>query len=484
LTAADERGARLSLCVDLDGTLVATDTLWESALALLRTQPLRALLLPVWLLRGRAALKRALANAAPIDVASLPYRAEVLAYIAEARASGRPVLLATASTRAVAERVAAHTRAFDEIVASDDENLKGARKRDALVARFGARGFEYLGDSSADLAVWESAARGSLVGGSPALRAGLLARTALGREFAAPAGGFGAWLRALRIRQWLKNLLLLLPLLASHRFLEAPLALAALLGFLAFSLTASAVYVANDLMDLAADRLHPTKRMRPFASGALSVPAGLIAAPLLVAAGFALAQALPAAFSAALGFYLAVNVVYTLRLKRMLLADVAVLGGLYALRVVVGGIATGVVVSPWLMGFSLFFFLSLAFLKRFAELRLLAEAGAEDAPGRAYRASDAPVLLALGLSCAAVSTLVLGLYIQGDMVATLYRSPAALWALVPLLVYWSGRIWLLANRGEVDDDPILFTSRDRTSWVVAALAGITFAAAALGVRST
>jgi len=470
----------LSLCVDLDGTLVATDTLWESALALLRTQPLRALLLPLWLLRGRAALKRALASAAPIDVALLPYRAEVLAYIAEARASGRPVLLATASTRAVAERVAAHTRAFDEVVASDDENLKGASKRDVLVARFGARGFEYLGDSSADLAVWESAACGSLVGGTPALRAGLLARTALGREFAAPSGGVGAWLRALRVRQWLKNALLLLPLFASHRFLEPPLALAALLGLLGFSLTASAVYIANDLMDLAADRRHPTKRTRPFASGALSVPAGLVAGPLLAAAGFAVAQALPAAFSTALAFYLSANVVYTLWLKRVLVADVAVLGGFYALRIVAGGIATGVLVSPWLMGFSLFFFLSLAFLKRFAELSRVAREGGDGAPGRAYLPGDTPVLLALGPACAAVSALVLGLYIQGDFVATLYRSPAALWALVPLLVYWSGRIWLLANRGEVDDDPILFMSRDRTSWIVAALALATFAVASVG----
>jgi 4-hydroxybenzoate polyprenyltransferase len=478
--AAPGAARPLPVCVDLDGTLVATDTLWESALALLRAQPLRALWLPVWLLRGRAALKRALASAAPIDVASLPYRAEVLAYLAEARAAGRPVLLATASTRALAERVAAHTRAFDGIVASDDENLKGARKRDALVARFGARGFEYLGDSSADLAVWESAACGSLVGGTPSLRAGLLARTTLGREFAAASGGLGAWLRALRVRQWVKNALLLLPLLASHRFLEPPLALAALLGLLSFSLAASAVYIANDLMDLAADRRHPVKRARPFASGTLPVPAGIAAAPLLAAAGFALALALPPAFSTALGVYLAANGVYTLWLKRVLLADVAVLGGLYALRVVAGGLATGVVVSPWLMGFSLFFFLSLAFLKRFAELRRVAEEGGDGAPGRAYQPGDVPVLLALGPACAAVSALVLGLYIQGDFVATLYRSPAALWALVPLLVYWCGRLWLLANRGEIDDDPILFTSRDRVSWIVAALALATFVVAAAG----
>lgn len=479
MSAAQTKPAALPLCVDLDGTLVATDTLWESALALLRAQPLRALALPLWLAGGLPVLKRRLAEAAPIDVAALPYRSEVLAYAAEARAAGRSVVLVTASTRAVAERVAAHTGVFDAVLASDAENLKGAHKRDALVARYGVRGFEYVGDARIDLAVWEAAACGSLVSGSRSLRAALVARTPLAREFAVAPAGLGAWLRQLRVRQWLKNLLLFLPLLASHRFTDAALLADATLAFLAFGLTASAVYVANDLMDLPADRAHPLKRARPFAAGALSIPAGLAAIPLLLAGAFALAAALPAAFSLSLALYLAANVLYTLWLKRVVLADVALLGGLYALRVVVGGLATDIVVSPWLMGFSLFFFLSLAFLKRFAELRRLGEEGASATPGRGYVPDDAPVLLALGPACAVVAALVLGLYIQGDMVSTLYRSPALLWALVPLLVYWSGRSWLLAQRGELDDDPVLFATRDRGSWIVAALALAVFAAAAL-----
>ncbi len=477
MSTAQPKRTALPLCIDLDGTLVATDTLWESTLALLRTQPLRALLLPVWLASGRAALKRELAQAAPIDVAALPYRTELLAYAAEARAQGRRVVLVTASTRAVAERVAAHTGAFDEVMASDGENLKGARKRAALVARFGERGYEYVGDARVDLAVWEGAAAGSLVSDSRALRDALAARTTLARVFAAPAGGASTWLRALRVRQWLKNLLLFLPLLAAHRFNEAGLVFAAALGFLAFGLSASAVYLANDLFDLPADRLHPTKRARPFASGTLSIPAGLAALPLLLAAAFALAAMLPAKFGAALAFYLAANVLYTLWLKRVALADVAVLGGMYALRVVVGGFATGIPVSNWLIAFSLFFFLSLAFLKRFAELRRLGEEGAAGTPGRGYVPSDAPVLLALGPACAVVSALVLGLYVEGDAVGTLYRAPDVLWALIPLLIFWAGRIWLLAQRGELDDDPILFTTRDRGSYWVAALAFAVFAIA-------
>jgi 4-hydroxybenzoate polyprenyltransferase len=470
VSAAPSKFASLPLCVDLDGTLVATDTLWESALALLRTQPLRALQLPRWLAGGRAALKRALAEAAPIDVASLPYRTELLAYAAEARAAGRRVVLVTASTRALAERVAAHTGAFDEVMASDAENLKGARKRAALVARFGERGFEYVGDARADLAVWESAAAGSLVSGSRALRARLTARTTLAREFPAQPGGARVWLRALRVRQWLKNLLLFLPLLAAHRFGDGSALGAVVLGFVAFGLAASAVYLANDLFDLPSDRAHPTKRARPFAAGALSVPAGLAAIPLALAGAFALAAALPPRFAAALALYLGANVLYTLWLKRIALADVALLGGLYALRVVVGGLATRIAVSTWLIAFSLFFFLSLAFLKRFAELRRLRDEGASATPGRGYLPSDAPVLLALGPACAVISALVLGLYIEGDAVVRLYRAPDFLWALIPLLVYWAGRMWLLAQRAELDDDPILFTTRDRGSWLVAVLA--------------
>ncbi len=479
MSAAAPREAKLPLCIDLDGTLVATDTLWETGLAVLRSRPLAALALPFWLAAGRAELKRRLAAAAPIDVATLPYRSELLAYAAEARAAGRPVALVTASTRGIAERVAAHTGAFDLVMASDEENLKGARKRDALVARFGARGFEYVGDARADLPVWESAAFGSLVGRSRALRRGLAARTALARAFEPPRAGLGVWLRALRVRQWLKNLLVFLPLIASHRFAEPALLAGALVAFLAFGAVASAVYVANDLIDLPSDRLHPTKRSRPFAAGALSIPTGLAAIPLLFLAGFALAARLPSTFSGALGAYLAINVLYTLALKRVVLGDVVVLGGMYALRVVAGGFATGIVVSPWLMGFSLFFFLSLAFLKRYAELRRLHAEGAEATPGRGYLPSDAPLLLALGPGCALVSALVLGLYIQGDMVRTLYGAPAVLWALVPLLVYWTSRMWLLAHRGDLHDDPILFTTRDPASYAVAALALAVFATATL-----
>jgi 4-hydroxybenzoate polyprenyltransferase len=471
----------LPLCIDLDGTLAATDTLWEGALALLRERPLRALALPLWVLGGRAALKRRLAAEAPLDVETLPLRAGVLGYAAEARAAGREVALVTASTRAIAEAVAAHTGAFDRVLASDAENLKGARKREALVAHYGARGFEYVGDARADLAVWEAAAIGSRVGGGAALHAGLLARTQLGRVFEIAPRGAGAWLRALRVRQWVKNLLVFLPLLASHRIAETALLIQGALAFVAFGLAASAVYVANDLIDLPADRRHPVKRRRPFAAGELGIPAGLAAIPLLVAAALACAAPLPPAFGAALLSYLAANALYTLVLKRLALADVMTLAGMYALRVIAGGLATGIVVSPWLMGFSLFFFLSLAFVKRYAELRRLAAEGADATPGRGYVPGDAPLLLALGPGCAVVSALVLALYIQGDLVATLYAAPAVLWALVPLLVYWASRVWLLAHRGALDEDPILFTLRDPTSWLVAALGGAVFAAATLGL---
>lgn len=464
----------LPLCIDLDGALVASDTLWDGALALLRERPLNLLALPFWLLGGRAAVKRHLAAAPPLDVSTLPYRDDVLAYAAEARAAGREVALVTASTRAIAEAVAAHTGAFDYVVASDDENLGGARKREALVARYGARGFEYVGDSRADRAAWDAAAAGSPVGPSRAIRHALAAA----REFAGVrVGGARAWVRAVRIRQWLKNLLVFLPLIAAHRAAEVRLLLDALLAFIVFGLGASAVYVANDLADLASDRRHPAKRARPFAAGEIPIPAGLAAIVLLVVAAFACAAPLPTSFAAVMSAYLAANVLYTLTLKRVILADVVALGGMYALRVIAGAFATSVPVSPWLMGFSLFFFLSLAFLKRYAELRRLSVEGAGATPGRAYLPSDASMLAVLGPGCALSAALVLGLYIQGDAVATLYAAPAVLWALVPLFVYWSGRVWLLAQRGDLDEDAILFAIRDPASYIVAVLAVMVFAAA-------
>lgn len=474
-------GRAIPLCVDLDHTLVATDTLLEAVLVCVRRRPATLLGLPLRLLGGRARLKAWLAERGPVDPAMLPYRGDVIAYLEEARAAGRSVVLATAAHRSTAEAVAAHLGLFDAVVASDrDANLKAGRKGDALASAYGEKGFEYLGDARADLAVWERAGQASAVGLSPARKRRLERIVPVERHFPVPRAGWRTWLRALRTRQWVKNVLVFLPLVMSHRFNELPVVGQAMLAFVAFCLISSSVYLANDLLDLPADRQHPTKRRRAFASGTVSIGKGLVLLPLLVGAGLGLSLwLLPPLFTAALLGYLALNVLYSFGLKQVAIADVILLAILYGLRVLAGGIATATPVSAWLIAFCLFFFLNLAFLKRYADLRLLESAEQEHAPGRDYQVGDAALILSLGPASAYMAAVILALYIHSNHVRVLYHRPQALWLLVPLLVYWVSRMWLLAHRGRMTDDPVLFTTRDPASYVVGAGAVAVLVLAAL-----
>lgn len=469
------------LCVDLDGTLVATDTLFEGLLDLVRDRPLSALAVPLWWLRGRSVLKAEVAARAPLDPARLPYRDEVLAYLRAAHESGRHCVLATAADERTADAVARHLGVFDRVLASDGtQNLKGAAKRAALDEHFGEGGYEYLGDAHADTTVWAGAAHASSVGLSDAARARLASKAPGGVHFDAPRETASSWVRALRLHQWVKNLLVFLPLLASHRFLEPVLVLQGVWAFLAFGLLASAVYVMNDLLDLAADRAHPVNATRPFASGEIPLVRGFVVGPLLVAAALMLAALVLPQLLGLLVLYLVANVAYTFALKRVAIADVMLLAMLYALRVLAGGVATGIVLSPWLMAFSLFFFMNLAFLKRYADLRILERAGQTKVAGRDYAVSDAPLLLALGPASGYVAAVVLALYVQADPLEALYAEPRALFALIPLLVYWISRFWVRAHRGLVRADPIVSTVTDPVSYVVLALAIAVFGWAALG----
>jgi 4-hydroxybenzoate polyprenyltransferase/phosphoserine phosphatase len=474
-------GGPLPLCVDLDGTLLATDSLHELAVGLAGQRPFDLLRIPGWLAGGRAHLKARLAERVALDASRLPYREEVLEALRAARAEGRLCVLVTAADRRVAEAVAEHLGLFDEVLASDGaDNLKGRSKADELGQRFGRGGFEYLGDATADLPVWEAAGAASLVAPSSSLERRVAARLPVARSLGT-RGGPGdrarAWLRALRVHQWVKGGLVLLPLLASHRLDEPALWGSAALAFVAFSLVASAVYVANDLLDLAADRAHPSKQRRPFASGALPIASGVLAIPLLLGLASALAiWGLPPAFLAVLGIYVATNALYSLWLKRVAIADVILLASWYTLRVVAGGVAVAVTPSPWLLGFSLFFFLNLAFLKRHVDVRRLAgEPGRT--PGRSYQAADLPLLASMGLAAGYMALVILALYIQSDSVRLLYRHPGRLWLATPLVAYWTSRMWLLSHRGEMDDDPVAFAVRDPVSWAVAA-AGLAIGAAA------
>jgi 4-hydroxybenzoate polyprenyltransferase len=276
--------------------------------------------------------------------------------------------------------------------------------------------------------------------------------------------------RALRPRQWIKNLLLFVPLLLAHEGLVSWRLLAVLGGFAAFCLAASAGYVVNDLLDREADRRHPVKQHRPFASGALSLRQGVALLVALAAGALAISWLwVGPAFTGMLGLYLALTLAYSLYFKQKLVLDVLLLAALYTHRVLSGAVAADVAVSHWLLGFSLFFFLSLAFVKRYSEVRRFAESSPAQLPRRDYRAADLGLIQTLGTASAYLSVLVLALYITGSDVARLYATPQWLWLVCPILLYWLTRIWFLAARGDLPDDPVLFAAGDATSYAAGAL---------------
>lgn len=458
--------SRRVLCVDLDGTLVATDLLWESLLSAVRLRPWIVLLLPFWVLRGRPYLKRRLAEAAEIDFGVLPYRPDVVSFVTAQHLQGRSIVLATAADHLLASGVSRHLGCFTEILASDGtKNLKGRAKAGFLVARFGRGNFDYLGDSRADVHCWANAAEAFTVGASPQRVAHLRrlggARTALSTRVRLV-------LRALRPHQWAKNALLMVPALAAHRIDWDTLSLLAP-ALVSFSLLASGGYVLNDLLDLGADRLHPRKRRRPFAAGELSLRAGAMLVAVTWGAGFGLALVvLPSAFATVSLMYLTCTFAYSVRLKREAVLDVMFLAGLYVLRIVAGGLATNVPVSTWLLAFTLFVCLSLAFLKRFIEVRGHTTQPTT-IPGRGYLPEDAQLLLSAGLSSAYLSIVVLAIYVNHADITRLYRQPERLLLLCPLLLYWATRIWLGAHRRRLHDDPVVAVIGDPATYAIGAL---------------
>lgn len=458
------------LVVDLDGTLLRSDMLHEcfwAALGRDASVPFRGLR---HLLRGRAALKHWLAGRGAPDPAGLPYDADVLQALRDWRAAGGRTALVTAADATLARAVAAHLGLFDEVHGSDGaENLKGPRKAAFLTGRYGAGGFTYMADSRADLPVWAAAGAAVTVAAGPALRARVDRLVPGARHIGAPARPWRPLLAALRPHQWLKNVLVFLPLLAAHRIDAAALGLS-LLAFVAFCLVSSGVYLLNDLLDLDADRAHPRKCRRPFASGALPVPAGLWLVPGLFAAGLGLSLVAGADFAAVLLAYVALTTAYSLGLKREVILDILMLGVFYTLRIAGGAAAAGIALSVWLVAFSLFFFLALAAVKRQAELVDAAARGKLDASGRGYRTGDVTLVAAMAVASGFVSVLVLALYLNSPDVLALYRTPEMLWGLCLVLLYWIGRVVMVTHRGRMHDDPVVFALRDRTSRACLALA--------------
>lgn len=463
MSGEDRPGLRLPLVVDLDGTLTPTDTLVESLIRLLKQSPLELLTLPMSLVQGRAAFKHRVAAQVGISAEHLPYHESLLAYLRSEKAKGRRIILATAAHRSIAEAVAAHLDLFDQVLATDGLlNLKGRTKLAAIREAVG-EDFVYAGDSPDDLPIWSAARAAILVGVAPRLAATVRRAVPIEQEFAGPGRGPAVWLRALRIHQWTKNLLLFVPLLTAFSFMETAKLAAAALAFMAFSCAASATYIVNDLWDLENDRGHPRKRLRPLASAALPILHGLAVAAGLLVLGLFLALAVSAGFLLMLLVYLLLTSAYSWALKEWVLIDVIVLSLLYALRILAGSVATAITVSSWLLAFSVFVFLSLALVKRCAELVSLQQAGQAATRGRDYRVSDLTVLWPLGVGTALAAVLVFGLFISAPETQGRYATPQGLWLVAIALIYWLARLWLKTARGEMHDDPVVYAIRDRVS---------------------
>lgn len=453
------------LCIDLDGTLLRGDLLYEGLAQVLATNPFRLPRVLAWLAKGRRAFKERLATSAELDVAVLPYREEVVELARQARAAGRRVLLVTAAADSLATRVADHLGIFDEVIASGlaRGNLAGQRKADYLVERFGRSGYEYVGDSRNDLPVWGSAATGIAVDVPGGLRRRLAAGPTPMRFLESIRPTAAIWLRQLRLHQMSKNVLVFLPLLLAHQFFNWDALGRALVMFAAFCLLSAGTYVFNDLHDLDKDRHHPTKRQRPLASGRISIPVAAAASIGLVLAGLGVAFLLgPTAGLILLG-YLVLTLSYSLVLRSMIVGDVLALAGLYTVRIFAGAIAIGVAVSIWVALTSIFLFFSLALMKRVAEL---VNHDRESSGGRSYLRHDRTAVLSAGISSGMVAILVVAMYIDSDVAKATYSTPELLWAIIPLLLFWLTRMWLVTDRGQMHDDPVAYAMRDHTSQVV------------------
>jgi 4-hydroxybenzoate polyprenyltransferase len=469
------------LIIDLDGTLVHTDMLHETSLRVLRDSPWDLLRLSVWLPQGKAVVKQNLATRARFDPQHLPYNEPLLQWLREQKAAGRTLVLCTASDASVAQSVAGHLGIFDEVMASDgSRNLGGQVKAAFLVSRYGERGYDYVGNSTTDIPVWRHARRAIVVNAPAALALKAGGICEVQKVFPRLPTSLSTWGRVLRVHQWLKNLLLLIPMLAAHEFGNGALWASVVLAFVSFSLCASSVYIFNDLLDLESDRAHPRKRKRPFASGAVPVWIGLGLSVALLAVSLVMATYVGGSFLPWLGFYFVLTCAYSWTLKRLILVDCLALAMLYTIRIVAGAAAAGLSLSFWLLAFSVFLFLSLAFVKRYAELEIQLLSGNTMAHGRGYYTSDAPLLRTMGVTSGYGSVLVLALYLNSDAVLRLYRTPEIVWGAIPILLFWISWMWMQAHRGNMHDDPVIFAVKDKASLVTGAAFSVVLGLGAVG----
>jgi 4-hydroxybenzoate polyprenyltransferase len=452
------------ICVDLDGTLTFADTFFETLILFIKKNPIKILKVFIWLFIGKAYLKKKLAESVHLDPKLLPYNFQLIEWLRLRRNSGHKIILCTGSDFLIANSISNYLGFFDLVIASDGYvNLTGKNKANLLSTHFGDSGFIYVGNSYSDLYVWNVADKIGTVNFSSILNKYIFNKKEVVFEFNTSSNQLINWAKELRIYQWLKNLLLFAPFFAAHRFYDLDTLVFLFIAFLAFCLNASAIYIINDLFDLESDRRHPHKHKRPIASGSISIYNGFFVSFILLAASFLLALSISFSFLFFLLIYFFITNLYTLKLKQLILIDCFVLALLYTLRILIGNIIINLQFSFWLLSFSIFLFLSLAFVKRYNELLSLSKTSGFYVHGRGYQVDDLSMIRTFGICSGFVAVLVFSLYLNSADVLRLYTHPEWLWGSVVVLLFWINWVWLSCHRDKIQDDPIIFAVKDRVS---------------------
>lgn len=460
------------LICDLDECLIKTDALYEQWVSLLKTKPLFFFLSFFWLLKGKAYFKHQIASHTSFKAHLLPYREEVIKLIKSYRTQGKgPVILASASPLPWVQAVANHLGIFDKTIGSTEhKNLKGSKKLQAIKEVIGNGSFSYIGDHVADLALWNESTEIIAINPSEHLKSKISALKRHTQFIEDKSSPWKLLIKQIRPHQWVKNALVFLPALAGHKLTAPDVLLKCFLAFAGFCLSASFVYVLNDLLDLPSDRNHHTKKNRPFASGNLSIKWGVFLLPSLLLGVLFFAIQLPVQFAGWVSTYLILNLAYSFYLKQSVIVDIIILSMMYTLRIFAGSAASSVPVSEWLLSFSTLFFFSLACVKRYTEI--IRSKNKITIDGRGYRQVDHSIIQTLGTGSGLLSILIILLYMQSADVRALYKNPQSLWYATPILLFWVSRVWLLTNRDEIHDDPVVFAVKDKISWLCFALLGV------------
>jgi len=461
------------LCVDLDGTLLKTDTLHELIVRAIKQHWWLLLVLPFLVLKGKAQFKKALSDKIALNPELLPYNEDLLQYLKQEKERGRQLILVTGSYQSTAEIIAEHVGLFDEVYGTDaNTNLTGSDKAKLLVEKYGDKGFDYAGNAEIDVKVWRHSRQNILVNCPDTLEEKLQQQVVFERVLDRRDLSATKILKAIRLHQWAKNALIFTPALTAHGLFNSENLGLLLLAFLAFGCCASFNYIINDLLDLEADRKHHTKKNRPFAAGTVSIQAGVVIGAVLLFLTLIFCAPLSLRFAALLAIYFVITNLYSFKLKSVPILDISVLAGLYTMRVLAGAVAIMHEPSFWLIAFSAFLFFSLAIIKRLSELLYLQKQTDKPVKARGYVAEDISTLQHFGSASAMAAILVLALYIDSPNVKELYTSPRHLWLLCPVMLIWLGRVWLVTGRGKMHDDPVVFALKDRLSWAIFAVAGL------------